>query len=241
MPDKKESTASSRSNLESAVDKIRGIKKEAVSAAKNSYQTSLPQEKLLSKQKEDLLNIAEALRAYLEVVKKQISGLPVANTALQNAIAAEIESETAKLDSIETAINAAKNPGELALVAGELRLHRKEATEQRLRKLMLLAHLEAFEHHALATTVSRVEMVISSLAKLPSGKKTILLESNMAEVKSKLNKTKGQFIKLRNDIVASDITETKFKNVKTEFGNLQQEINAIYRLLLSASQNAKGL
>ena len=134
------------------IQKVRFDKRkhrETIAAFEEARRNFLNNPNLFENRKTMLVRTLEGLENHAERTRLQTMRFPVITESLYVAITEVIDTDVAELDRLKQDALKATNREELSLVSAEARAHRAAVTEQNLRGLMVLAHIEVVERQGI--------------------------------------------------------------------------------------------
>jgi len=187
-----------------------------------------------------LLHVVDAFRAHTQLLKEQVDRFPIIHEDLKNSLLAEIEADQAALEEFRLEIQAAKTIEELKALAEQLGKHRKEVTEQKVRKLMLLAHIGVFEYRILDVAAARAAKIEEALDALEArGQSTTESQSLLAAANAKIQGATNALEELKETIIANDIDRVQLRDAQKALRDATHAVREAYQLFRDIARETR--
>jgi hypothetical protein len=186
----------------------------------------------LEKRKRLLNALIEMLIRHAEILKQRVGKIKVIDETLEASILAELDADIAKLEELKARVEAATTIEELKKIADELRQHRRDVYQTKIRRLMLLAHIGVFEHYILKTASERADKIekLIDWAEKQSGKKLDELREILENARVKIENAHNQLLELKKETNSEEISDVKLKEIRASLVGVRLEIKEIYQL-----------
>lgn len=242
-----DTTTAPAKSFNDAMNNFRAVKnkvktaKDAIKSAKSENKAQKEAD-LLAKRKEQLQKVVDVLIKRSEGVKARVVKNKVIYGDLESSIIAEIDTDIAKLNEFKTKVGSAQTGEELKTLAGEIRKHRSDVNQTRIRRLLILAHIARFEMTVIKKAEDRAEKISAKLTEMANaGKDVSAMQTLMSDASAKIVSAKEQLTNLKNTVNQQDITETKLGEVKKSLQDIKNQIKAVYDIFKQVAQQAKSL
>lgn len=233
--------------LNNAFNKFKAVKgelKDVQSKLKDAVKEKRVQiqQTITEKRKEHLLKAIDVLIAHSENLKNRVINNKAVYGDFEQSIIAEINNDVAKLNELKNKINEAKTAEELNQLTQQIKNHRKDIYNLKIRKFLLLANIGRFEKAVIVNTENRAKRIADKIAELKiSGKDVTQLESLLAQANSKIQEAKSALIELKNSVNSQELTDVKMEEIRKKLNNIKDIIKLVYDLFRQIASSGNSL
>lgn len=177
--------------------------------------------------KDILLRAIDSLAKHAELTRERLANFPVVEEQLRASIEKEIALDITSLQDFRLRVQHAATQDELRELADELKEHRKEMIEEKIRKLMVLAQIELFEQRVLETASARALLIQGTLPVAPE------LDTLLKDALSKIAETSTILQKLKEDVHTEEINEATMSEVRSTLKTATNTMRDVYKIFRS--------
>ncbi len=200
------------------------------------------QQTIIEKRKEHLLKAIEVLIAHSENLKERVSKNKTIYSDLEQSIISEIDNDITKLNELKNQVNNAKTAEELSQIAQQIKTHRKDIYNLKIRKLLLIANIVHFEKAIVNNAENRAKRISEKIATLKnSGKDVTSLENLLNQAQEKIQQAKNALNELRNEVNSEEITDIKTEEIRKKLNDVKEIIKAVYDLFRQIATSGNTL
>ncbi|HEX9721929.1 MAG TPA: hypothetical protein VGA53_01555 [Candidatus Paceibacterota bacterium] len=225
---------------ETEIDKTE--REEKIQQFQEAQEQLQEQPEQLENQKAVLLRAIESLLEHAHVLGERLTLFPVIEEDLKESIAAELQADIAALEDFQTRAQQATTPEQLRQLARQLKAYREDITQTKVRKLMSLAHIEAFEYRVVNLAAARAESIAERLDEFKEVDKNVTqLEDLLGQAQEHIGQASEELGQLKQDILQSDIDIAFMAATNDTLKNAKANVKTAYDLFHQIAREAAEL
>lgn len=222
-------------------EEFRKSRQEAKTSGRRADRAAKEQ-KFLEKRKAHLTRLVDVLIKRSEGMKNRVVNNEAIYGNLEASIVGEIDADITTLNDFKTGITQAQTADGLKALAEEIKVYRKDVTQVKIKRLMLIAHIARFENMVVKKAQDRSAKIDTKLDELEAaGKDVLALRTLLDDANVKLTSVKDRLAQLKTDVDAQEITETKLSEIRTKLNSVKDELKEVYDLFGQIATQGQSL
>jgi len=226
----------------SAHEDHKQIRERAVERFREARQERPVRNSLFEHQQEVLLRAIDLLVKHAELLLERVENFSIIQEDKKTNLQEEIQDDITKLEEFKTQVTETTTKEQLRELAQELKDHRANVAQKKVRKLMLLAHIGVYQNHILEVTSARADRIAEKLNEFEElGIEISVLETLLKEAKNTIASASNDLRIVEEDILIKNTDDTTMTETRNALKSIKDRIKSVYGLFRTIAKEAKEL